>query len=167
MNNEIKYESINNKLNKPIRTLNKVKHEKAIDCLELAIITYKMCINCKEITNSGIGFGLWENEEKHRELRPFIIFKAINQFWTVQYIKGNLGYVERHNSRSLSDFVKSENGDLSEGYYRYPEFCGKRKLIKQGLLSPIELRIIAEDTSDFKTHRELLKFLDLKNRKGL
>ena len=167
INNEIKYESINNNLNKPIRTLNKVKHEKAIDCLELAIITYKMCINCKEISNSGIGFGIWVDKKNHKHIRFFTIFKVNNQYWTIQYLQTRKGYIERHRAGSLSSFVKIENKLLNEGYYHYPEFCGKRKLIKQGLLSPIELRIIAEDTSDFKTHRELLNFLDLKNRKGL
>lgn len=167
MNNEIKYESVNNNLNKPIRTLNKVKHEKAIDCLELAIITYKMCINCNDIKDCGIGFGIWIDDNNHKHIRFFTIFKANNQYWTVQYLQTRKGYIERHDTNSIKEFIIAENSDLSDGYYKFPKLRGKRKLIKQGLLFQTELRIIAEDTSDFKTHRELLNFLDLKNRKGL
>lgn len=168
INNEIEYESVNNNLDKPIRTLSNVKDEKAIDCLELAIITYKMCINCNDIEDSGIGFGIWEDNNNHRHIRFFTIFKANNQYWTVQYLQTRKGYIERHDTESIEEFIKVENSELGKGYYKYPKLSGKRKLIKQGLLSPTELEIVAEDDSDYlKTHRELLKFLDLKNCKGL
>ena len=148
----------NNNVN-PIQTIEDIKESKEANCVDLAILVYKMLRQRRDMRNTTIARTTWIINKNHTTAHIYTVFKYLNFVYVFHYDQD-------HQIGELKDF-KSDN--FKKTIIKYSNWLKEYHPIEEVHRLPYSSQIIyilnskelkeLDDTSKFRTQRDWLDSL--------